>query len=485
MAEKLEVSAANWRRECVACLEQFKNSKLVSLACHKYCKMCFATLVRSASLASEDQWPVKCCTQFIPSADVLCHISRKQQKKFLQREIEWSTPVNERIYCVAVNCGRFIPRSAIRKNKTCVRCQKCRTNVCTQCLGLWHGKDDCPNEVGLQDALALAESQGWKRCPNCRAMVSKNKGCRIIHCRCGGHFCYVCGNSCPRNGACVCEAAGPAGPAGPAGAVVELRESVEAESENSSEASSALAESIISTSSEETQGLEEIERARIAVDNMRNRQAAEKVSAIYRKYAVARKELDGVHQKQRQLIYARWNRQEKQLSDDLQDAINGLEARAQRALDLATKDYKHRLAYLQNLDEDFLSMEETIMIAEGKVCWADLNRRMISSIPNPYSGKEIAKAKKEIQLQKEGTLGTREEQIEKYTEESRKIAEECNQARDKTRSILDTIYREYEWGLSRIQAAEAQWMDAVMAERQSMLQQMENDDIAYASKTLQ
>ncbi|PQE21944.1 IBR finger domain-containing protein [Rutstroemia sp. NJR-2017a WRK4] len=481
MTEKLEVAAANWRRECVACLDQFKNSKLVSLACHKYCKMCFATLV-SASLASEDQWPVKCCTEFIPSADVLRHVSRKQQKKFLQREIEWSTPVDERIYCAAVNCGRFIPRSAIRKNKTCVRCQKCRTNVCTQCLRLWHGKDDCPNEVGLQDALILAESQGWKRCPNCRAMVSKNQGCRIIHCRCGGHFCYVCGNSCPRNGACVCEAAGPDGPAG---AVAELRANAEAQSENSSEASSALAESIASTSSEDTQDLEEIERARIAVDNMRNRQVAEKVRAIHRRYAVATKELEGIHQKQRQLIYARWNRQEKQLSDDLQDAINGLEARAQRSLDLATKEYKHRLAYLQNLGEDFLSMEETIMIAEGKVVWADLNRRMISSVPNPYSEKENTKVKKEIQLQKKDKLGNREEQIEKYTEEVRKLVEECNQARDKTRAILDTIYREYEYGLSRIHAAEAQWMDAVMAERQSMLQKMENDEIAHASKNLQ
>jgi hypothetical protein len=337
---------------------------------------------------------------------------------------------------------------------------------------MWHGKDDCPNEVGLQDALALAESQGWKRCPKCRAMVSKNQGCRIIHCRCGGHFCYVCGDFCLRNGACGCDVNGNAD------AVAELRADAQAESQNSSEASSTHSELSASTSSEETQGLEEIERARIAYENLRNRQIAENVMAIHRKYTEAAKELEGLHRKQRELIYARWKRQEKQLSDDRQDAINRLEARSQRSSDFVTKDYKHRLAYLQNLDEDFFSMEEMMMIAGGKIVWQDLKRQKKTFIPNPYS-------EKEIRLHKEGKLGTREEQIEMCTDEIRKLVKETNQARDKTRSVLETIFQEYMWGIQTIQGAEAQWMDAVMAERQSMLRTMEKDEIARARENLQ
>ncbi|PQE08104.1 ibr domain-containing protein [Rutstroemia sp. NJR-2017a BVV2] len=343
-----------------------------------------------------------------------------------------------------------------------------------QCLAAWHGRDDCPNEVGLQDALALAESQGWKRCPKCRAMVSRKDGCRVIHCRCGCHFCYLCGDYCLRNGTCSC------GVDGSADAVAAQPAHVQAELQNSGEASSAPAELNAATSSQETQVEEEIERARIALENLRNRHVSGNVLAIHRKYTEATRELDEIHRKQKQLILERWKRQDKQLSDDQQDAMNRLEARSQRSMKVFTKDYEFHLSYLQHLDEKFFAMEE--MVAGSKYVLEDLARRKEKSI---YSEKDIAKSKKEIRLQKVGKLGTKEEQIGKYTAESQKLVKDSKQARDTTRLVLDSIFQDYRWGMHTIQVAEAGWLEAVIAERQSMLQEMESDEIQRAIRNHQ
>jgi hypothetical protein len=41
--------------------------------------------------------------------------------------------------------------------------------------------------------LRLSDERGWRRCPECKAMVELSDGCNHISCVCGAHFCYDCG----------------------------------------------------------------------------------------------------------------------------------------------------------------------------------------------------------------------------------------------------------------------------------------------------
>jgi hypothetical protein len=44
---------------------------------------------------------------------------------------------------------------------------------------------------------------GWKRCPSCLTAIDRNEGCDHMTCKCGCHFCYVCGkydSSNPKSG---------------------------------------------------------------------------------------------------------------------------------------------------------------------------------------------------------------------------------------------------------------------------------------------
>ena len=42
--------------------------------------------------------------------------------------------------------------------------------------------------------LDLAETEGWRRCYNCRSLVEKASGCRHMTCTCKAQFCYTCGS---------------------------------------------------------------------------------------------------------------------------------------------------------------------------------------------------------------------------------------------------------------------------------------------------
>jgi hypothetical protein len=66
-----------------------------------------------------------------------------------------------------------------------LRCPHCHLMFCKSCR-LWH-----ENTRNCE-----APPVGTMHCPYCHMPVSKNGGCNHIACRCGKHWCYICGQGC-------------------------------------------------------------------------------------------------------------------------------------------------------------------------------------------------------------------------------------------------------------------------------------------------
>ncbi|PRP80886.1 helicase domain-containing protein [Planoprotostelium fungivorum] len=67
-------------------------------------------------------------------------------------------------------------------------CLACRAVMCSDCLQRHPKWRACtvPASIGEEEIHLV-------RCPSCRMPVQKNGGCDHMHCRCGAHFCWLCG----------------------------------------------------------------------------------------------------------------------------------------------------------------------------------------------------------------------------------------------------------------------------------------------------
>ncbi|PIA50521.1 hypothetical protein AQUCO_01300929v1 [Aquilegia coerulea] len=83
------------------------------------------------------------------------------------------------VYCPFENCSALILNEC-EDNLTKSACPMCKILICF---------------AYRNDILfgTLMEHNKWQRCPVCRQCVERGIGCKIITCRCGNEFCYLCG----------------------------------------------------------------------------------------------------------------------------------------------------------------------------------------------------------------------------------------------------------------------------------------------------
>jgi hypothetical protein len=79
-------------------------------------------------------------------------------KQYEQKKVEFETP--DRTYCSNPLCSAFIRREDITNERA--TCPDCRAVICTTCKAPSH-EDDCPADIGLQQALQTADENGWQR----------------------------------------------------------------------------------------------------------------------------------------------------------------------------------------------------------------------------------------------------------------------------------------------------------------------------------
>jgi len=80
-------------------------------------------------------------------------------------------------------------------------CPVCAFQLCTACKVPWHAGMTCEkyqgwkqeNETGDRRMEEMERLGQIKRCPVCTNGVVKSQGCNHMTCRCGCHFCFICG----------------------------------------------------------------------------------------------------------------------------------------------------------------------------------------------------------------------------------------------------------------------------------------------------
>lgn len=167
------------RITCVSCMEQFDKADSFTSPCgHDFCIECIRWLFLG-SIKDEELYPPRCCGRVIPPGMAIRILDFRELQEFSARAMEYRA--KDRVYCAYPTCSKFIPEFAIKNDHgTCPGCQRL-THI--PCRSLAHPRSDCPADQPLQDVLALAEAESWRRCYNCRTMVELNHGCHHITCK--------------------------------------------------------------------------------------------------------------------------------------------------------------------------------------------------------------------------------------------------------------------------------------------------------------
>lgn len=175
--------------QCVVCLHNKSYFEVVSAPCgHQYCKGCIQELFRN-SFNDDTLFPPRCCKQHIEHKDISYFLTRSILQRFEEKTIEFNTV--DKTYCSNKACSTFIMPTSITINVG--TCGRCGTLTCVYCKAQAHGTNQCEEDPAMKAILALASTEGWRRCARCSTMIELRTGCYHMTCTCGNQFCYLCG----------------------------------------------------------------------------------------------------------------------------------------------------------------------------------------------------------------------------------------------------------------------------------------------------
>ena len=167
------------------------------LSCgHGYCRECIAEHTRVVINSPMAVFPPTCpqieCDNIVQLELVRSSLSEKDRERWSQRMTE--TRIKNKIYCPNRKCSALHDGDRLKMDRlgSCI-CSSCGLKFCKTCLVKFHQGLTCSqykalpeDERDLEDlqAIKLAESNKWRRCPSCRAIVELTIGCNHITCLC-------------------------------------------------------------------------------------------------------------------------------------------------------------------------------------------------------------------------------------------------------------------------------------------------------------
>ena len=178
VAESSATAAARGERQnedlvqCASCTEDKPRTEVLTAPCGDlYCRVCLAELFQR-SMTDETLFPPRCCRQSIPLEQARPLLEVNLATEFEGKFIERSTA--DRTYCHNPRCGTFIPPATIQNDVGI--CPTCGRRTCSMCKAASH-QGDCPNDTGLQQLMATAGGERWRRCDRCRRFIELTIGC--------------------------------------------------------------------------------------------------------------------------------------------------------------------------------------------------------------------------------------------------------------------------------------------------------------------
>ncbi|KAM3140727.1 hypothetical protein pb186bvf_007132 [Paramecium bursaria] len=183
--------------ECELCLE---NVNLYQIGCqHYFCLDCYQQYV-IISLKNNAVPLMRClkyrCNFKLPYQLIwlLNHDAKKYYqislcKSFLQNNIKQAC-------CLGGECDLILTRQESNQ----IDCQNCFTSMCVICKQYAHQPLNCDLAKKWQLKASNSDEQSnsliklkFQTCYNCKEAVERSQGCNHMKCRCGAHFCYICG----------------------------------------------------------------------------------------------------------------------------------------------------------------------------------------------------------------------------------------------------------------------------------------------------
>lgn len=178
-------NTAEQTHECPICLESAPaaNWRIPGPCLHGACEACLRAQVSHAARARRAPVPCATCSDPLDGAATLAFVTGDEAER-LSDALAVAAAGHLR-YCHA--CGEAVASTQD------FRCPSCDEHTCTRCGAQAHPGTQCNMEFAALTDLAM--TQGWTRCPGCRALVSKDSSwsCNYAVCVCSTAFCIRCG----------------------------------------------------------------------------------------------------------------------------------------------------------------------------------------------------------------------------------------------------------------------------------------------------
>ncbi|OSD06030.1 hypothetical protein PYCCODRAFT_1070477 [Trametes coccinea BRFM310] len=172
---------------CVICRDDIDGPVIRAPCGDTYDLDCLVSLYRAATV-DETLFPPSCCRQPFNFHEVRAYMDSQLVKLVDKKAIEFGT--KNRVYCHRPTCSTFL--GAATASVTQLLCTTCWHYTCGHCKGAEHSATVRCTSAEDAVVVALAEQEGWKRCPGCGHLVELSVGCYHMTCRCRHQFCYVC-----------------------------------------------------------------------------------------------------------------------------------------------------------------------------------------------------------------------------------------------------------------------------------------------------